>query len=96
MKQLPQNQGRHGHVDYMERDMTQFLIDNKINFIRNHESRLDYYLPDLDLFIEVKRFYTPRAIEQMSRVADKDVILIQGIKAFKKLMSIVERKRNDT
>lgn len=37
---------------------------------------LDFYLPLLDLYIEVKQFHTDRVAEQMSRVSN--VIVIQG------------------
>jgi hypothetical protein len=40
---------------------------------------LDFYLPDLDIYIEVKRFHTPRTAEQMERVPD--IIVVQGLKA---------------
>lgn len=39
-------------------------------------TRLDFYLPDLDVSIEVKRFHTDRIAEQMAR-AD-NVIALQG------------------
>lgn len=37
---------------------------------------LDFYLPDLNLHIEVKQFHSPRIAEQMSRAGN--VIAIQG------------------
>lgn len=39
-------------------------------------ARLDFYLPDLDLYIEVKAFHSDRISEQMSRA--KSVIAVQG------------------
>ena len=43
-------------------------------------TRLDFKLPDYDgLLIEVKRFHTARAVEQLSRAPN--VILIQGLDA---------------
>lgn len=41
--------------------------------------RLDFYLPGLDVYVEAKRFHTPRIADQMSRVPD--IIVIQGMKA---------------
>lgn len=41
--------------------------------------RLDFFVPEFDLHIEVKQFHTPRIAEQMSRAAN--VIVIQGILA---------------
>jgi hypothetical protein len=40
---------------------------------------LDFYLPEFDLYIEVKRFHTDRTAEQMKRVPD--ILVIQGMKA---------------
>lgn len=37
---------------------------------------LDFYLPEPDVRIECKQFYSPRIAEQMSRFSD--VIVIQG------------------
>ena len=37
---------------------------------------LDFYLPDFDVFIEVKQLHSDRIAEQMGRVGD--VIAIQG------------------
>lgn len=56
---------------------------------------LDFYLPGLDLYIEVKRFHTPRVAEQMARVPD--IIVIQGMKAavtFVKMISGYTAKKN--
>ena len=51
------------------------LEDNDITFV--HESQdnvltkaLDFYLPDMNLYIEVARGHTSRKIEQLSRVED--------------------------
>lgn len=40
---------------------------------------LDFYLPDIDLYIECKQFYAPRIAEQMAR-AD-NIIVVQGRRA---------------
>ena len=42
---------------------------------------LDFYLPTLDIHIEVKQFHTDRIAEQMSRAPN--VIAIQGLPAAK-------------
>ena len=54
-----------------------------------NEARLDFYLPDSGIYIEVKQAYTPRADAQLKRA--ENIILIQGIEAvelFVKLLSI--------
>ena len=56
---------------------------------KGNEARLDFYLPDSGVYIEVKQAYTPRANAQLKRA--RNVILIQGIEAvelFVKLLSI--------
>jgi hypothetical protein len=40
---------------------------------------IDFFLPELDIYVEVKRYHTPRTTEQMARVPD--IIVIQGMKA---------------
>jgi len=42
-------------------------------------TRLDFYIPDHDIYIECKRFHSDRISEQMSRV--ENVIAIQGMEA---------------
>lgn len=43
------------------------------------ETDLDFYVSSFGIWIECKRFHTPRTTEQMSRV--KNIIVIQGMKA---------------
>lgn len=69
----------------MEALVEQWLIKRGIPHTRNHPSRLDFYLPGLDLFIECKRFYTARIEGQLHRVPREDVIVIQGIGCLQKL-----------
>lgn len=41
-----------------------------------HSPPLDFHLPDLGLFIEVKHFHSPRIARQMAQA--ENVIVIQG------------------
>ncbi|MGO1079713.1 hypothetical protein [Inquilinus sp. CA228] len=53
---------------------------------------LDFYLPEMDLYIEVKQFHSDRIAEQMSRAPN--VIAIQGIGAavaFARMLGAVKR-----
>lgn len=79
------SQGWQGIPDPMEAMVEQWLIARGIAFTRDHPSRLDFYLPALDLYIEVKRFATPRIADQLGRVPREDVLVIQGIGGFEKL-----------
>ena len=52
------------------------------------DNGLDFYLPDFDVHIECKQFYTDRITDQLQR-AD-NVIVVQGKKAAKFLREILE------
>lgn len=69
--------------DPVERIVEQALIDAGIRYVTDQgggtESRLDFRLIDYDIELEVKRFYTARAVEQVARAPN--VILIQGERA---------------
>lgn len=69
-------------MDPMEKIIREALSDADIRFVCDGEGetkKLDFYLPDDDLYIEVKRFHSDRIGEQMSRA--ENVIAIQGMKA---------------
>jgi hypothetical protein len=70
-------------LDPVEQVVEQALIKAGIPYARERENPagLDFYLTEQKLYIEVKRFHTPRAVEQMSRVPE--AILIQGLEAAK-------------
>lgn len=51
--------------------------------------RLDFYLPVVDVHIEVKQFHTDRVAEQMSRAPN--IIVIQGIGAAKLFAQMLAR-----
>ena len=68
--------------DPVERVIQQFLIDAGIRYIMDGEGDkrslgLDFYLPEYDIHIEVKRSHTERTNRQMARV--KNIIVIQGL-----------------
>ena len=70
------------YADDLERRVGEALGKARIRFI--HESQgsganLDFLLPDQDICIEVKRFDTPRVIDQLKR--KENIILLQGRKS---------------
>jgi hypothetical protein len=71
----------HGIPDPVERVIEDALIECGIEYTRADEMtrHLDFYLPRLNIYIEVKQFHTPRIEKQMARVPD--IIVIQGMKA---------------
>lgn len=79
-------------TDHLELAVAEMLLDLKINFIhesQNNGSNLDFYLPDFDVFIEVKQFHTDRVNKQLA--SQENVILIQGkksIEMLKKLLTV--------
>lgn len=54
-----------------------------------HVNGIDFYLPDYDLYIECKRFYTPRIAHQLSKVAQQKVVVVQGVDTLKSLICAV-------
>lgn len=90
-KAKPHRQTWQGIPDPMEAQVEHWLMTRGIAFTRDHPSRLDFWLPGLNLFIECKRFSTPRLIEQLARVDGGDVLVLQGIGALGKLERLMGR-----
>jgi hypothetical protein len=70
--------------DPIEQIMADALAAAGIRFIHDSDDKkatkaLDFLLPDLGIFIEVKQFHSDRIAEQMSRA--ENVIAIQGRRA---------------
>ncbi len=77
-----------GRKDPMESATERVLIDAGIAWTRDDaKSGLDFYLPDYDVYVEVKRYHTDRIAEQMSR--RPNVIAIQGLDALKVFARLV-------
>lgn len=90
---------QHGLPDPVETMLERGLDAAGIRYRRADTGprHLDFYLPDLDIYIEVKQFHTPRTAKQMERVPD--IIVIQGIKAaaqFVKMIGGYQDKRART
>ncbi len=67
-------------LDPLEKQVEDALNAAGVRFRRDdHESGLDFYLPNVDLYVEVKRFHTARIADQMSR--RPNVIVLQGAKS---------------
>jgi hypothetical protein len=76
--------------DGLEILLAQYLTDKGIEFI--HESqdkniKLDFYLPDFDVYIEVKRYHADRVNRQLA--LKENVILLQGKKSIEMFMSFI-------
>ncbi len=68
--------------DPIEQIIADGLTAADIAFVHESEGlipRLDFYLPDKDIYIEVKQFHSERITRQMAQV--RNVIAIQGREA---------------
>ena len=69
------------------------LNDAGIGYVRAERMRdmpnLDFYLPDHGIYIECKRFSTPRTAEQIEDV--NNVILLQGLEAAYFFAALLDR-----
>lgn len=68
-------------LDPLEQRIAEALTAGGIEFTRKPEEtkNLDFYLPQVGVYIEVKGGHTPRIAEQCSR--DHNIIVVQGVKA---------------
>lgn len=53
----------------------------------SNQPRLDFYLPDLGIYIEAKRMASERTVEELARAVL--VILIQGMRAAEALADLI-------
>lgn len=65
--------------DPVEDEVQTILTDLGIQFHRDVHD-LDFWLPHQSLYIECKRFFTPRVVSQMTRA--ENVIVVQGLGTF--------------
>lgn len=77
----------------METILDAGLAAASIRYVRNVEPNgpgrgsIDYYLPDYDLYIEVKQFHSDRIAGQMAQV--ENIVAIQGIGAAKAFVGML-------
>lgn len=65
--------------DNLEKSIAEALEKSGIDFIHESENKLqqlDFYLPSLDVYIEVKQYHSERISKQMSY--KDNVIAVQG------------------
>lgn len=60
------------------------------DFNGGNPARPDFYLPEVDVYIEVKRFHSPRIADQMSRAPN--VIAVQGKLAVEWLAAMISAR----
>lgn len=69
-------------IDVLNRKQVEFIHESKGN-----NQRLDFYLPDYDVYIEVKKFHTDRVLDQLN--SQNNIILIQGEKSIRFIENIL-------
>lgn len=77
-------------TDPVEQVVASGLFECGVAFVhetKGDTKRLDFYLPDFNVYIECKRFHSDRISEQMSRV--DNVISIQGMDAAKTFAKLI-------
>jgi hypothetical protein len=79
----------------LEQRIEDALVRARIRFVRECNDRemtrrLDFFLPDFDIFIEVKRFHSDRIAEQMAHA--ENVIAVQGQKSTNFLIGLLRRE----
>jgi hypothetical protein len=65
--------------DPVEDEVQTILTDLGVQFQRDVRD-LDFWLPKHSLYIECKRFFTPRVVGQMTRA--ENVVVVQGLGTF--------------
>jgi len=68
------------YSDELEKQVGEALSASKIKFERKGQ-RLDFFLPQYDVYIEVKKYHSERANAQLA--TQENIILVQGKKAVK-------------
>jgi hypothetical protein len=92
-KFIPKTNDMRHFADYLELAVARNLTRLNIRFIHESENKsqmLDFYLPDNDVYIEVKQFHTERVINQLA--SQENVILLQGRKAIHYFNSLTRKK----
>ena len=71
------------YVDFLEESLGEALTEKQIQFTHESEIKtepvLDFHLPDHDIHIEVKQYYSDRIAKQLQ--SKQNVIVLQGRKA---------------
>ena len=73
-------------IEMIVAEVLQKLNVDYVHELENPNQRLDFYLPDYEIYIECKAFSTPRTSKQ---IEDRKVILIQSKQAAWALESII-------
>lgn len=67
------------YADDLEETIGNYLTEQGIEFLHESQNKaqgLDFYIPEYDVYIEVKKFHTDRISKQMA--SQNNVIVLQG------------------
>lgn len=78
------------YSDELEELIGDTLTSCDIRFERSQ--RLDFFLPDHDVYLEVKKYHSDRSSSQLS--SQDNVILIQGAKSVKFICHILKLSKH--
>jgi hypothetical protein len=80
-------------ADHLENKLAECLSEKGIDFVHESENKsqgLDFYLPKLNVYIEVKQYHTPRIAKQMTY--QNEIIVLQGSKAVDAFIKLITLK----
>jgi hypothetical protein len=78
-------------TDPVEKVIADVLDKKKIKYLHELDNKgpaIDFYLPEYNLYVECKRYYTERSALQLK--ANDNIILIQGLDAAKSFALMLE------
>jgi hypothetical protein len=83
-------------TDPLERQVATSLDIAGIAYIHESDSKgtdrtrgLDFYVPSINVYIEIKQFHSPRIEQQMSRV--ENIIVLQGAGAVRAFIHLLHK-----
>lgn len=79
------------YTDHLEAQIGKALTEKGIKFIhgsQGNNQRLDFYLPDLNIYLEVKQYHTERSLSQLA--SQDNIILIQGREAVAAFIQMIK------
>lgn len=75
----------------LEQKIANALKEENIIFESNAH-RLDFFLPDFNVYIEIKKYHSERSNSQLQ--SQENIILIQGKKAVDLFCNIIKREKD--
>jgi hypothetical protein len=79
----------------LENQVAEALTKAGVRFVRDSEEskNLDFYLPDFNIYLEIKGGFTKRIANQCKR--DANVIVVQGVKSTEFICRLIKTLKNN-